>query len=128
MFGVAGVPGVLGGLDLLLGGLGVNGGNGGRLSVIHLFYAGSAAVIAPFDGCHIVAGMDFAMSAKAQDSHKRLTAFMTEFVFPAEQVYDRYRREAGPDDHTVPPVIEELQDTPPRNGGCGTCFCPPFRG
>jgi acyl-CoA dehydrogenase len=27
--------------------------------------------------------MDFAMSAKAQDFHKRLTAFMTEFVFPS---------------------------------------------
>jgi hypothetical protein len=27
--------------------------------------------------------MDFALSAKAQDFHKRLTAFMTEFVFPA---------------------------------------------
>jgi acyl-CoA dehydrogenase len=26
--------------------------------------------------------MDFALSAKAQDYHKRLTAFMTEFVFP----------------------------------------------
>src|ERR1700759_1089754 len=53
--------------------------------------------------------MDFAMSAKAQDYHKRLTAFMTEFVFPAEDAYDRYRREAVPDDHTVPPVIEELK-------------------
>ena len=29
------------------------------------------------------------MSAKAQDYHKRLTAFMTEFVFPAEEAYDR---------------------------------------
>ena len=36
------------------------------------------------------------MSAKAQDYHKRLTEFMTEFVFPAEAVYDDYRREAGP--------------------------------
>src|SRR6188474_2465438 len=53
--------------------------------------------------------MDFAMSAKAQDHHKRLSAFMTEFVFPAEASYDEYRREAGPDDHTVPPVIEELK-------------------
>ena len=53
--------------------------------------------------------MDFAMSAKAQDYHKRLSAFMTEFVFPAEASYDAYRHEAGPDDHTVPPVIEELK-------------------
>ena len=49
------------------------------------------------------------MSAKAQDYHKRLTAFMTEFVFPAEADYEAYRREAGPDDHTVPPVVEELK-------------------
>ena len=49
------------------------------------------------------------MSAKAQDHHKRLTEFMTEFVFPAEAEYDRYREEAGPKDHTVPPVVEELK-------------------
>ena len=59
--------------------------------------------------CPIVAGMDFAMSAKAQDYHKRLSAFMTEFVFPAEAAYERYRREAGPNDHSVPPIIEELK-------------------
>src|SRR6201991_1455842 len=73
------------------------------------FYARCPAEIPFFYGCHIVAGMDFAMSAKAQDYHKRLTAFMTEFVFPAEKEYDRYRQEAGPDDHTVPPVIEQLK-------------------
>ncbi|MET0451570.1 MAG: acyl-CoA dehydrogenase family protein [Mycobacterium sp.] len=49
------------------------------------------------------------MSAKGQDYHQRLTDFMTEFVFPAEESYERYRREAGPDDHTVPPVVEELK-------------------
>ncbi len=49
------------------------------------------------------------MSAKAQDYHKRLSAFMTEFVFPAESDYERYRREAGAADHTVPPIIEELK-------------------
>ncbi|MGK2881747.1 MAG: acyl-CoA dehydrogenase family protein [Mycobacterium sp.] len=49
------------------------------------------------------------MSAKAQDYHKRLTEFMTEFVFPAEKAYDRYRAEAGPKDHTLPPVVEDLK-------------------
>ncbi|MEW5811910.1 MAG: acyl-CoA dehydrogenase family protein [Actinomycetota bacterium] len=53
--------------------------------------------------------MDFAMSAKAADYHQRLTDFMVERVIPAEESYERYRREAGPDDHTVPPVIEELK-------------------
>ncbi|MGN6335842.1 acyl-CoA dehydrogenase family protein, partial [Mycobacterium sp.] len=49
------------------------------------------------------------MSAKASDYHKRLSDFMTEYVFPAEAEYDKYRDEAGPHDHTVPPVIEELK-------------------
>jgi acyl-CoA dehydrogenase len=54
-------------------------------------------------------GMDFAMSAKASDYHKRLGDFMTEYVFPAEAEYDRYRCEAGPDDHTVPPIVEKVK-------------------
>jgi acyl-CoA dehydrogenase len=60
--------------------------------------------------------VDFAMSAKGQDYYKRLTAFMTEFVFPAEEAYEAYRREAGPDDHTVPPVIEELKKLAKERG------------
>src|ERR1700742_3172100 len=61
------------------------------------------------DMCPMVADMDFAMSAKANDYHKRLSDFMTEYVFPAEAEYDKYRDEAGPHDHTVPPIIEELK-------------------
>ncbi|GFG82718.1 acyl-CoA dehydrogenase [Mycobacterium paragordonae] len=34
---------------------------------------------------------------------------MTEHVFPAEADYDKYRHEAGPDNFTVPPVIEDLK-------------------
>ena len=49
------------------------------------------------------------MSAKASDYHERLSGFMTEHVFPTEADYDTYRREAGPNDFTVPPVIEELK-------------------
>ncbi len=49
------------------------------------------------------------MSAKASDYHKRLSDFITEHVFPAEAEYDRYRLEAGPDDHTLPPIVEELK-------------------
>src|SRR6476661_5045557 len=60
--------------------------------------------------------MDFAMSAKAQDHHKRLSAFMTEFVFPAEASYEEYRRAAGPDDHTVPPVVEDLKPLAKERG------------
>ena len=53
--------------------------------------------------------MDFERSAKAQDYYQRLTDFMVESVFPAEHSYDQYRLEAGPNDHTVPPVVEELK-------------------
>src|ERR1700733_5135601 len=71
--------------------------------------------------------MDFAMSANAQDYHDRLTAFMTEFVFPAEQSYDHYRLEAGPDDHTVPPVIEDLKKLA-RDRGLWNLFLPAVSG
>jgi acyl-CoA dehydrogenase len=71
--------------------------------------------------------MDFAMSAKAQDYHKRLTAFMTEFVFGAEAEYDRYRAEKGPHDHTVPPIIEELK-TLAKERGLWNLFLPPVSG
>ena len=71
--------------------------------------------------------MDFAMSAKAQDYHKRLTAFMTEFVFPAEASYEAYRQKAGHDDHTVPPVIEELK-TLAKERGLWNLFLPSISG
>ncbi|OHV06766.1 (R)-benzylsuccinyl-CoA dehydrogenase [Mycobacterium talmoniae] len=60
--------------------------------------------------------MDFAMSATAADYHKRLSAFMIERVFPAEADYERYRRGAGPDDHTVPPIVEDLKREAKRRG------------
>jgi acyl-CoA dehydrogenase len=71
--------------------------------------------------------MDFAMSAKAADYHKRLSAFMTEFVFGAEAAYERYRTEAGPNDHTAPPVIEELK-TLAKERGLWNLFLPAVSG
>ncbi len=67
------------------------------------------------------------MSAKAQDYHKRLSAFMTEFVFPAEADYHRYRRQAGAADHTVPPIIEELKILA-RERGLWNLFLPAVSG
>ncbi len=64
----------------------------------------------------IVAAMDFARSAKANDYHKRLSEFIVELVFPAEAEYDRYRHDAGPHDHSVPPIIEELKDKAKERG------------
>ncbi|WP_264916081.1 acyl-CoA dehydrogenase family protein, partial [Mycobacterium kiyosense] len=63
------------------------------------------------------------MSAKASDYHKKLSDFMTEYVFPAEAEYDRYRHEAGPDDFTVPPVVEELK-VKARERGLWNLFLP----
>jgi acyl-CoA dehydrogenase len=71
--------------------------------------------------------MDFSMSAKAQDHHKRLTEFMTECVFPAEGEYHRYREEAGPKDHTVPPVVEELK-LKAKDRGLWNLFLPSISG
>ena len=56
------------------------------------------------------------MSAKGADYHKRLTEFMVEHVFPAEKSYDEYRAAAGPQDFTVPPVVEELKVLAKKQG------------
>jgi acyl-CoA dehydrogenase len=67
--------------------------------------------------------MDFARSVKAEDYHKRLSDFMTAYVFPAEAEYNRYRHEAGPHDHTVPPIVEELK-TKAKERGLWNLFLP----
>ncbi|BBZ78921.1 acyl-CoA dehydrogenase [Mycolicibacterium anyangense] len=71
--------------------------------------------------------MDFAMSAKAADYHKRVTEFMVEHVFPAEKSYDEYRTAAGPHDFTVPPVVEELKKLA-KAQGLWNLFLPPESG
>lgn len=71
--------------------------------------------------------MDFAMSPKAAGMHDLLTEFMTEHVIPAEADYRRYRAEAGPDDHTVPPVVEELKQLA-RARGLWNLFLPALSG
>ena len=60
--------------------------------------------------------MDFARSTKAQDHLDRLQAFMDERVLPAEAPYEAYRRAHGHDDHSVPPVVEELKAEAKRRG------------
>ncbi len=67
------------------------------------------------------------MSAKAADYHKRLTEFMVEQVFPAEKSYDEYRAAAGPNDFTVPPVVEELKKVA-KSRGLWNLFLPPESG
>ena len=71
--------------------------------------------------------MDFDPSPKAQDYLDRLRAFMDEKVFPAEASYEAYRREKGPEDHTLPPVVEELK-AEARTRGLWNCFLPDVSG
>ncbi|BBZ35973.1 acyl-CoA dehydrogenase [Mycolicibacterium confluentis] len=71
--------------------------------------------------------MDFAMSAKGQDYHKRLTEFMVEHVLPAEKSYDEYREEKGRKDFTVPPVVEELKKIA-KSQGLWNLFLPSVSG
>jgi acyl-CoA dehydrogenase len=57
-----------------------------------------------------------APSEKAVSLHDELVDFIRTEVLPAEAVYDEYREQAGPDDHTVPPVMEELKAKARRRG------------
>jgi acyl-CoA dehydrogenase len=50
-----------------------------------------------------------APSPRARDLYDRMVTFMRERVLPAEAEYLAYRRAAGPDDHVLPPVVEELK-------------------
>ena len=71
--------------------------------------------------------MDFEHSAKAQDYLGRLQDFMDTQVFPAEKAYEEYRREKGPQDHTLPPVVEELK-VEARSRGLWNLFLPDVSG
>ena len=50
-----------------------------------------------------------APSERAVELQDRMLVFMHEHVLPAEARYLASRRKAGPDDHVVPPVIDELK-------------------
>ena len=50
-----------------------------------------------------------APSEKALALFEEMKSFLATEVFPAEEAYARHREEHGHDDHTVPPVVEELK-------------------
>src|SRR5699024_10925609 len=56
-----------------------------------------------------VESLDLRPSAKALELREALVAFMHERVFPAEAEYEAHRAQHGPDDHSVPPIVEELK-------------------
>ncbi|MBB3083651.1 acyl-CoA dehydrogenase family protein [Geodermatophilus sabuli] len=49
-------------------------------------------------------------SARARELYDRMVVFMREEVLPAEAEYHAARREAGPDGHEVPAVVERLKE------------------
>lgn len=48
-------------------------------------------------------------SARAAELQDKLVGFMRDRVLPSEPAYEAYRAQAARDDHTVPPVVEELK-------------------
>ena len=64
-----------------------------------------------------------APSEKALGLYDTLVDFMRTEVFPAEAAYDAYREQVGPEDHTVPPVVEELK-AKARERGLWNLFLP----
>lgn len=64
-----------------------------------------------------------APSERARELYASLVDFMRAEVLPAERAYDEYRHRAGPDDTTLPPVVEELK-VKARERGLWNLFLP----
>ena len=71
--------------------------------------------------------MDFSPSPRVQELSAQMWDFLNDKVLPAEAVYDAYRAEVGPDDHTLPPIVEELK-TQAREQGLWNLFLPAISG
>ena len=59
--------------------------------------------------------MEFEPTERTKDFAERLTAFMDEHVYPAEQTFHDQLVEAG-DPHAHPPIMEELKEEARRRG------------
>jgi acyl-CoA dehydrogenase len=66
--------------------------------------------------------MDFEPSQRCSEFKERLTAFMDEHIYPAEETYERQLRESG-NPHHHPPVMEELKARA-REAGLWNMFLP----
>ncbi|MFY9230776.1 MAG: acyl-CoA dehydrogenase family protein [Candidatus Nanopelagicales bacterium] len=71
--------------------------------------------------------MDFTPSPRVQELSAQMWDFLNEKVLPAEAVYDAYRAEVGPDDHNLPPIVEELKEQA-RAQGLWNLFLPAISG
>ena len=59
---------------------------------------------------------DLRPSPRARELRADLIDFMTSQVLPAEAEYYKWRAQAGPDNHSVPPVIETLKSQARQRG------------
>jgi acyl-CoA dehydrogenase len=66
--------------------------------------------------------MDFEPSQRCSEFKERLSAFMDEHIYPAEEVYEHQLRESG-NPHFQPPVMEELK-AKAREAGLWNMFLP----
>src|ERR1700704_687220 len=66
--------------------------------------------------------MDFEPSERCADFKERLSAFMDEYVYPSEEVYERQLAESG-DPHHQPEVMEQLK-AQAREAGLWNMFLP----
>jgi acyl-CoA dehydrogenase len=66
--------------------------------------------------------MDFQPSERCSEFKERLTAFMDEQIYPAEEVYERQLRDSG-DPHHQPAIMEELKARA-REAGLWNMFLP----
>jgi acyl-CoA dehydrogenase len=66
--------------------------------------------------------MDFEPSQRCSEFKERLTAFMDEYIYPAETVYELQLRESG-NPHFQPPIMEELK-AKAREAGLWNMFLP----
>ncbi|WP_185995922.1 acyl-CoA dehydrogenase family protein [Nocardioides campestrisoli] len=73
------------------------------------------------------AGLDLTPSPRAQELRERLIEFMNDEVFPAEAAYHAHRHAGGPDDHSLPPVVEQLKKSA-RERGLWNLFLPAVSG
>ena len=71
--------------------------------------------------------MDFQLSARTEELSAKMWDFLNERVLPAEAEYDAYRAAAGPDEHTLPPVVERLK-VEARERGLWNLFLPAISG
>ena len=71
--------------------------------------------------------MDFTPSPRVQELSAQMWDFLNEKVLPAEAVYDAYRAGVGPDDHNLPPIVEELKEQA-RAQGLWNLFLPAISG